>query len=234
MRLRNVLRMGAWLLPASPFKNKVLRALGHELDARCTAGPNLVWNVEEFRLGPGSRVAPFNVFRHLKLVDLGPGAFIGRFNTASCHPVYGRLFPQGAQLLLGPHAVITSKHALDCAGGIEVGEYSYIAGNGTRVLTHALDLEEDAQSAFPVRIGTRSFVGTSCLLLGGAELPARSVLAAGAVLTKSRAERDAGLWAGVPARFVRPVSGAWFDRSGTHTRRMHVPGIGMFDDYRVE
>jgi len=89
-------------------------------------------------------------------------------------------------------------------------------------MTHAIDLKVDAQSARPISFGERSLVGTDVLVLGGAVLPPRSVLGGGAVLLPGRGTDAPGLFAGVPAKRVGDVSGAWFDRTGTHTRRAVV------------
>ncbi|BDZ39246.1 acyltransferase [Microbacterium suwonense] len=131
---------------------------------------------------------------------------------------------KGARLVLGEHSYVTSRHGIDCSGSLLVGAYSALAGFGSQVLTHSIDLSRNAQSAYPVVIGERSFVGARCLLLGGGELPARSVLAAGSVLTA--AERsEQGLWAGVPARFKTAMSGRWFDRTIGSTTDVYLPEL---------
>ncbi|MCR2823964.1 acyltransferase [Microbacterium sp. zg.Y909] len=207
-----------WVLPASGAKNALLRALGHAVDARATARSNLVWRVGRFTVAPDARVGRWNVFKNLREVRLGESAAIGRWNLFSAHPVFVRLLPDGASLRLDSHAKITSRHQLDCSGSVTLGAFASLAGHQSRVMSHSVDLAHDAQAAFPVRIGERSFVGTRVLILGGAVLPARSVLGAGSVLVRSRAaDPEPGLWAGVPARHRGPVSGAWFDRERTST-----------------
>lgn len=225
--VRDVLRLLVWLAPASGAKNAVLRLLGHEVAPGVHARTCLVWRVQRLRMAPGSRIGRLNVLKHLRSVELGAHASIGRMNLVSAHPVFARLDPAGACLVLGPHAKITSRHQLDCSARVSVGAFAAVAGHRTTILTHAVDLRRDAQVARPVVIGERSFVGTNCLLLGGAVLPVRSVLGAGAVLTRAGDDRRPGLWAGVPARYVQGIEGAWFDRSATHTRRVHLPATGL-------
>ncbi|MFU8946824.1 acyltransferase [Mycetocola zhadangensis] len=106
---------------------------------------------------------------------------------------------------------------------MEIGAYAAFAGHDSRVLSHSVDLARDAQVAYPVIIGERSFVGTRSLLLGGAVLPPRSILAAGSVLTRRADVGEPGLWAGAPAKFKGPVNGAWFTRSRMSTSRVYVP-----------
>lgn len=226
MNLRDLARAGAWLLPASTGKNALLRRLGHEVATTAVARSNLVWQVDRITLGPNSRLGRWNLIKHLATVELAEGSSVGRLNVMSAHPVYRRLVPGGASLRLGPGAKVTSRHQLDCSALIDVGGFASIAGHGTLVLTHGVDLKRDAQSAAPVRIGHHSLVGARCVVLGGAVLPERSVLGAGAVLTRSRSEARPGLWAGSPARWRAEMQGAWFERQETHTRRLLLPDSG--------
>ena len=223
-RVRDVLRMLVWLAPSGSAKNAALRRLGHRVHPSAIARPSLVWRVDELVLGPGSRLGRANVLKHLTSLALAADASIGRLNVISAHPVYKRLYSDGARLALDEHAKVTSHHHLDCSASVTIGAYSSLAGSGTTVLTHSVDLRRDAQVAHPIVLGRYCFVGTHCVLLGGAVLPDRSVLAAGSVLTRaSSGEVPSGLWSGVPAAHRRPVDGAWFHRAGTHTRRVYVP-----------
>lgn len=226
----NRLRVGAqsllWLLPSSKVKNWLLRRVGHRIHPTAIARSCLVINVNKFSMGPGSRIGGWNAIKNLHEVSLGTDATIGRFNTITANQVFARLYQGGARLTLGAHSYVTSRHRLDCSGSVHVGEYASVAGHSTTILTHSIDLRRDAQAAYPVTIGERSFLGTSCILLGGAEMPADSVLGAGSVLTRSREARAPGLWAGVPATHRGPTEGSWFTRSVTGTRRVYIPATG--------
>jgi len=226
VRLRTLIGAAVWLLPAGSAKNRALRRLGHRIDRTAVVRPSLVLRVGRVTMAPRSRIGRWNLFKDLSEVSLDEGATIGRFNLVSSHPVYRRLYRHGARLTMGPGSKITSRHQLDCSGSMELGALSSIAGQDTRVLSHSVDLRRDAQAAWPVVIGERSFVGARCLILGGAELPPRSVLAAGSVLPRAREPRSPGLWAGAPAALRGPVDGAWFDRVAGHTRRVFDPSSG--------
>lgn len=227
VRMRTVILLMVWLLPAGRMKNAVLRACGHAVHRTAIARANLVWRVAAFEIGVGGRVDRGNVFKNLRHVRVGPGASIGRWNSFSTHPAFARLLPSGARLTLDGRSYITSRHQIDCSGSLHVGELAAVAGHQTKVLTHSIDLERNAQSARAVVIGPRTFIGARCLLLGGAEMPERSVLAAGSVLTPQHAEREPGLWAGVPAKFKRPIEGAWFDRTERGTSDVYIPDSGV-------
>lgn len=225
-RIRSRLRTLAWLLPAGRGKNRLLTALGHPVHPTAIARPNLVRHVGKIWMGPHSRIAAWNVIKDLRVLTVSEHATIGRMNVISAHPVFARLYPDGARLVLRKHAYVTSGHRLDCSGGVTLGEYASIAGHGSTVLTHSIDLRADAQTAYPASIGERSFVGTGCTILGGAQLPRDSVLGAGSVLTRSRSAREPGLWAGVPAARRGDVAGEWFLREQTGTNRVFVPATG--------
>lgn len=218
--MRHLILMGLWMLPASRVKNRLLTAAGHRIDPRAVARSNLVWKVRSFEMAPHSRVHRWNVIKGMKVVRLGEHATIGKNNIITASAAYEEL-RDGGRLEIREHGYVTSRHSMDCSGSLEVGAFSALAGFGSQVLTHSIDLARNAQTAYPIVIGERSFVGARCLLLGGSHLPSRSVLAAGSVLTDMK-RTDEGLWAGVPARFKTTVTGRWFDRTEGATRLVYV------------
>ncbi|QLD12319.1 acyltransferase [Microbacterium oleivorans] len=222
-KVRDLLLLALWLLPASQVKNALLRRAGHRVHPAARARSSIVWRVRSFELGPRASFGSANVVKNMSRISLGADAMIGRWNLMSSHPLFVRHLPGGGSLILGDHAKITSRHQLDCSGSVTLGAFASIAGHQSRVMSHSVDLTRNAQAAFPVVIGERSFVGTRVLILGGAMLPPRSVLGAGSVLTRSRPDPEPGLWAGVPARHRGAVSGAWFDRDETSTHDLWIP-----------
>lgn len=221
--MMNLLRCAIWLLPNCGLKHRLLKMVGYSIHPTATVRPNLVWKVDRIEVGAGSRMDKFNVIKSIRSLSLGAQASLGRMNLISAHPVFRRLYPQGSQVIIADNATISSRHTIDCSAALEVREFGGIFGHGTTVLTHSIDLAIDAQQAKPVVIGARCFVGTNCLLLGGAELPERSVLAGGSVLVRSKNDARSGIWAGAPAKWIGEADGAWFDRTETHTRRVWVP-----------
>ena len=85
-----------------------------------------------------------------------------------------------------------------------IGAFTTFAGFQSQILSHSIDLAASRQSSQPVTIGEYCFVGTNCVLLGGAVLPDRSVLGAKSLLNK--AFTDTGyLYGGVPAKPLQPL-----------------------------
>lgn len=218
-----VLRALVCVLPASNVKKWLLRKVGYAVHPTATVRSSLVWKVDHFDIGPGSTFGRYNLVKNVRRVSLGRQASIGRMNLISAHPVYKKLYADGAELILGDHAVITSRHSIDCSGAVTLGDYAGLFGHRSTALSHSIDLRRDAQAAAPIIIGARCFVGTNCLLLGGAKLPERSVLAAGSTLVRAKGEQESGLWGGSPARRLADVDGTWFERTETHTSRVWVP-----------
>lgn len=209
-----------------PGREPDARALGHEVHPTAIARSCLVIRVGKVEMGPKSQMWRWNLIKNMRSVSIADHAAIGGLNLISAHPVYRRLYPDGAALTLGSHAKITSRHQLDCSGTVTIGGYASVAGHQTKILTHSVDVRRDAQVAHPVAIGAYSFVGARALLLGGAVLPDHSVLGAGSVLTRTRSAPERGLWAGVPATLRGPVEGKWFSRSATGTSRLYIPSTG--------
>ncbi len=217
-----LLKAAPWLLPAGLSKNKLLQRMGNKIDDSAHIGPCLVMRVGSVEVGPNAYLGGASVFKDIDKVSLKKDAAVGGFNLVSAHPVFAQRFRSAGGLYLEEGAVITSRHSLDCSGDVRLGRFSLLAGHGTQVLSHSIDLERNAQSARPVVVGERSFVGSRCLLLGGSEVPANSVVAAGSVVTGSGFE-EGSLMAGVPAKVKRPITGKWFTRQVGDTNDVYDP-----------
>jgi hypothetical protein len=62
-RSRPWLSLFAWLLPASSLKTWALRKPGNDIADDAIIGPNLVIGCGRFRVGEGTVIGPFNLFR---------------------------------------------------------------------------------------------------------------------------------------------------------------------------
>lgn len=212
MRLRGVMTVVAGLLPASSFKNAVVRRLGWNVGQGCRIGPVIAVSGAYLSLEDGARVGAFNMVRGIRL-ELGSGSTIGSWNWFSAAGEFRGQIGTHALLRVGRQSSITSRHYVDCSGGVLIGDFTTVGGQRTTILSHGIDFVESVQVPGVVEIGSRSFVSTNCVLLMGSVLPERSVLAAGAVLTRSRGVREPGIWGGVPARHLGVAEGAYFDRA---------------------
>lgn len=170
-------------------------------------------------MGPCSYIGAGTVVKGVSLLSIGAYGYIGTLNW-----IYG--FPEKSKSLhfmkirrncalhVCNHASITSRHIIDCTDEVVVGEYSTVAGYRTQIITHSIDLRASRQSCKSISIGKYCFIGTNCVLLGGANFPDSSVLAAHSSYSSSHAEGNY-YYGGVPARPIKPVGSEekYFKRS---------------------
>lgn len=221
--MKRLLVAVAFLLPVGRLRRGLLRLLGCSIHPTARVGMNLVWGLDALTLGPGSHLGSFNLIRHLRRIEVDEAGFIGGHNIITAHPVFSRHMPEAACVVVGSHGVITSRHSIDCSGGLFVGDLACIAGHRSTILSHSVDLERVVQSALPVRLHRHSFASTNVILLGGAELPEKSCLIAGSVLSKSLADQGPGLYGGTPPRRIADFEVPWFERDHTDITDIYVP-----------
>lgn len=202
-----------------PIKRRMLSiCLGYELDPLARIGLALV-DVKSARLGPGASIGAFTVIRNLEALELERDAKIGTFNWIFGMVANDEFFAlekdtRRSRLVMGEGAALTSRHLVDCIDQVEIGRFTTIAGFRSQILTHSIDVHENRQSCSPVRIGSYCFVGTGAIVLPGASLPNRSVLAAGSTLIRAFDAEDS-IYGGNPAILKRGIkdSSAYFLRS---------------------
>lgn len=190
--------------------------LGWYVHPTAVVGVSLFVGVEHVHIGEGARLGHFNVFRNLRSVSVGDHAEIGQFNWFSAgQPFLERGNEHNGNLRIGAHGAVTSRHYIDCSGGVEIGDFALLAGVRSVVLTHFIDVVANRQRVAGVRVGDRTIVSSNVTILPGTEIPPRSQVAAGAVV-RGTLQEPRCLYAGVPANPVREVSGRFFDRTVGH------------------
>ncbi len=158
----------------------------------------------------GSKIHHFNCALNLETIIMGENSSINRSNWITGFPEtpglkhFQHQKDRKSQLILGKEASITKRHHLDCTNKIIIGDYSTVAGYASQFLTHSVNIQENIQDSLPITIGTYCFIGTNSVILGGANLPANSVLAAKSLLNKEFTE-EYYLYAGVPAKSIKPI-----------------------------
>lgn len=207
------------LLPWPVRRWLLIQLWGYDLHPTSRIGLSLVL-VDKLVLHAGARIGNGNVIKGLALVEIGEQGFIGNGNwitgfprgADSCH--FAHQPDRCPELRVGAHAAITNRHLIDCTHRVEIGAFTTFAGFRSQILTHSIDLRLARQHSEPITIGAYCFVGTDCVLLGGAALPERSVLGAKSLLNKAYTE-PGQLYAGVPARPVGslPADAAYFSRT---------------------
>lgn len=172
----------------------------------------------------GSKIEHFNVAVNLHLIILNKNSSINRSNWITGFPIntksehFKHQKDRESKLILDDEASITKKHHIDCTNSIIIGKYSVIAGYSSQFLTHSINIIENRQDSLPIVIGDYCFVGTNCVILGGAKLPSFSVLGAKSLLNKQFTE-EYHLYGGNPAKKIKllPEETKFFKRKSRYT-----------------
>jgi acetyltransferase-like isoleucine patch superfamily enzyme len=199
--VKKLLSLAVVLLPW-PLKRRVLqRFWGYDLAPSARIGLSYIYP-GHLVMDEGASIGHLNVAIHLGRMHCGAHSIISRGNWISGHPPDGAHFRQRTtrdpSFILGAHAAVTKSHIIDCTDRIEIGEFTTLAGYHSQLITHGIDLARSQQDCKPIRIGAYCLIGTRVTVVGGAVLPDRSMLAAGAVLNKAHTQTHT-LYAGQPA-----------------------------------
>lgn len=224
--LRTTAALAIGLLPHSTLKISALRRICRwTIDPTARVGPCILHNVDSLVLQEHATLG-LSAFSNLQKLQLGRNSVIGHWNWVSAAP---QLLTPGlaatpgarpAELCLEDSAAVTSRHYLDCSGGVRIGAFSVMAGVRSTIVTHQVDTLRSEQEIRPVTIGRYCLVGSNVKLVPGAAVPDRSTIAMGSVVV-GRLEDEGMLYGGVPARRIKDISsGRYFSRS---TRFADIP-----------
>jgi|TARA_B110000977_G_C11087182_1_gene495114 acetyltransferase-like isoleucine patch superfamily enzyme len=168
-------------------------------------------NPRNLRMEKNSYIGNFNVAINLDQVVLGESSTIIRLNWITGFPTktssrhFRHQKNRRSELIIGCNSAITKNHHIDCTNQIVIGNFVTIAGYYSQFLTHSINIEKNIQDSKPINIGDYTFIGTNSVLLGGANLPAYSVLGAKGLLNKYYTE-EYTLYGGVPANPISLIS----------------------------
>ena len=176
-----------------------------EIHPTAYIGPSVL-TVRHVSMGPGASIGGRNVITNLNELRLDEGATIGSGNMIKGwwdHPSQ-ELPERNPAVYLAEHAQIASYHYIDCVDSLELGRHAAVAGFRSTVLTHTIDLMRDTYVAGAVALGDYAVAMSGCLLTAGTRIPARSVIAAGSVVSTKLTE-ELTFYRGNPAQAVRPL-----------------------------
>ena len=205
--LRTLLAALAVVLPRRLRRFVHVRLLGYELARTASIGHSLV-DVDRLVMGENARIGHLVVMRGCELVRMGEHADVGLLiwvnSVRRSSGFFDGVADRRPELIMGDHSMITALHLIDACDLVEIGDFAAIAGFGSIVQTHAADVETMTQDSKPVKIGDYSMVSTHCLLLPGAEVPARSIVVAGSTVSRPLKE-GSHVFAGYPARVAKSL-----------------------------
>lgn len=207
------------LLPSCGPKRRILGLVARwQIHSTATIGCCVIYNVDVLDLGQCAQIRSFCVMRDLHSLTLGDSSTIGHWNWFSSVRIAQDLVGSDADLKsgmfrMGEHSAITSRHYIDCSGGVAVGNFTTLAGVRSTIISHQIDTLSSAQTVLPVKIGDFCLIGSNVKIIPGASIPDRCLVGMGAVVVGELKQPDA-LYAGVPARLIKGLVGrAYFKRT---------------------
>ena len=208
--IRNAVVLFFGILPASKFKNLLLRICGMPIKLSAKIHPQLILGGGRITAGENSLIRPFNIFRNIDL-EIGANTIIGSWNWISAATALSTLESFRGSLRLGDHSSINSRHYFDCSGGVVIGRYSDVAGVRSTFITHFVDTKEAVQTCRSIQIGDYVSLSSNLKVAPGANVGDRSLVAMGSILT-SHIFPENSFIAGMPGRLKAETSGKWFNR----------------------
>ncbi|MGI9113636.1 MAG: hypothetical protein DLM52_03685 [Chthoniobacterales bacterium] len=207
--MKQLLMFVAMLLPWNLRRTFLERQFGFQIHP--TARIGLAWIFpSRLIMEEGSSIGDLTVAKNLDLLHLKTGATIGRGNWITGFPLgdsphFAGETDRRPELILGEHSAITNRHLLDCTSSISIGAFTTVAGFASQFISHSIDIKLNRQASRPISIGSYCFVGTNCVVLGGAALPDYCVLGAKSLLNKTLTQTHR-LYGGVPARELQTLA----------------------------
>jgi acetyltransferase-like isoleucine patch superfamily enzyme len=193
------------LLPGQAKRLLLSSALGWKIGTGTKIGFSLLF-CGKIRLGENVRIGHFNLFRNLKVLEIGDNTGILNFNHFMARIKGG--WP--CTLSIGSKCLVTSHHFFDCGGIVRIGDLCCVGGRDTQFWTHALALRPDGARQIDWReltIADRCYIGARSTLVY-CRIPSDSVVGAGAVVTKDFSKEEGGvLLAGNPAEVKKHFEG---------------------------
>lgn len=205
--LRTVAAVALLVLPAGRTRQRIVRSVaGWNVDPTAKIGWSWI-RADHVNIAAGVRIGSANIIKGLRELQLDEGAVIGGANSIT--GVTQGLFPHSPDrlpaLIMGTESAITNRHRLSCSDCITFQPMSNLGGNGSLILTHGVDFERSVQRTAPVTIGRTSVVMARATILPGANIPARTLIAAGSTVTAAPM-KELTMYGGVPAKPVKELS----------------------------
>ena len=196
------------LLPWKLRRNLLRKFLKFKIHEEASIGKSIIL-ADNLEMAKKSVIGNLTFCKNIGSLVLGERARLGSLNYITGFPQNDKSFfthvsNRRCELIIGNHSAITSRHFIDCTGGIRFGDYTTFAGVNSQILTHSIDLEKNIQDCKPVKFGSYCFIATGVTVLGGSELPNYSIVGAKSLLNKKHT-KESTLYGGVSAMAIKEV-----------------------------
>ena len=187
------------------IKRRILSNLLHELGSNAYIHPSVTVNwPEKIKIGDNVKIYK-DVFINCR-TDENIG--IELCDNVSIHE-YSCIDPYGGSIKLNNHVGIGHHCVIGGHGGLEIGEYSMIAGLTYIVpanyVTTKIDIPYQKQGEIckGIKIGKNVWVGGNCIITDGVTISDNAIIGAGSVVTKNIPANC--LAVGVPAKVIKEL-----------------------------
>ncbi len=193
------------LMPLNGLRVLLYRLLfGYRIGKKVRIGFGTIISVASMEIGTGTVIGPFNVFKGPVRVRIGEQAKIGRLNQFFCswHIVNDKFAARNYTpvLELGDRSLVLNSHFFDIYGRVEIGNDSWIAGNGSQFWTHGLSVMDR-----DIIIGEKNYIGSGVRFAPGTAVAHRNIIALGSVILGKLDACDS-LISGFPAKAIRSIA----------------------------
>lgn len=193
------------LMPTNGLRVMLYRLLfGYRIGKGVRIGFGTLFSVQSLEIGDGTVIGPFNVFKGPIQARIGANARIGRLNQFFCswHIVSDKFDVRNYTpiLELGDRSLVLNSHFFDIYGRVEIGNDSWIAGNGSQFWTHGLSVMDR-----DIIIGEKNYIGSGVRFAPGTSIGHRNIVALGSVVL-GKVDACESLISGFPARAIRSIA----------------------------
>src|SRR5260370_1390163 len=121
------------------------------------------------KLGGKARVGHFNVVRNLLYFETGENSIIEQWNWITASRVFFNVADSAhrGRFVMGNNTSIGSRYYIDCAGGMEIGCFTTLAGVRGTIFTHQISVEYCAQTVSLIRIGSYCLISSNVCITPG-------------------------------------------------------------------
>jgi acetyltransferase-like isoleucine patch superfamily enzyme len=159
---------------------------------------NVFVGTKELIIRDHARIGHLNIIRGGDEVKLGRYSEIIRLNEINSIPEPDVVNEINPRFILGDGSIVVASHKIDFTDRVEFGKRVILGGRNSSLWTH------NRQMTKPITIGDYAYVGSEIRVAPGGEIPPRSVVGIGSVITK-KLEGENNLIAGVPAKVVNSL-----------------------------
>lgn len=154
-------------------------------------------------------IPQLRINRKKSVVKFGNNITFNNYNDAAWYSKCSIWVRDGATLVIDDGtglngAMVYASKSVTIGKNVKIGGGSKIFDTDFHPLNYEVRrTSNEGTLSAPIVIEDDVFIGTSCLILKGVRIGARSIVAAGCVVTKSIPADE--IWGGNPAKFIRKI-----------------------------